>query len=98
MLELGGAPEQPSEIATGETPFEGLRDLLIVVLKGENALRGGVEGREIIGCQCFALKDREVDLDLVEPARVNRQVDQDVVTRLSFLWSRLLPSTCSRTW
>jgi hypothetical protein len=62
---LSGAAEKPSQVAAGEAPFEGLRDLLIVVLKPENALRGRVGGRRIIGCKRFALEDREVDLDLM---------------------------------
>jgi len=35
-----------------------------------------VEGVEVVGCERFALHDREVELDLVEPGGVDRQVDQ----------------------
>ena len=76
---LVGTAEQLSQIATGEAPFEGLRDLLIMLLKSENSLGSRVEGREIIRGERFALEDREVDLDLVEPARMDGQMDQDEI-------------------
>ena len=37
------------------------------------------EAREVVGCQELALDDREIDLDLVEPAGVDRGVDEDKV-------------------
>jgi len=40
-------------------------------LEGKEALLDRFQGREVVGCQNFPLKDREVDLDLVEPAGVD---------------------------
>ncbi|HEV8103844.1 MAG TPA: hypothetical protein VGP69_08930 [Gaiellaceae bacterium] len=59
--------------------FERLRDLLVVSSEVEEALFDGSEVGEVVGLQHLALDDREVDLDLVEPAGVDRQVDEDEV-------------------
>lgn len=59
--------------------FERLRDLLVVSSEVEEALFDGSEVGEVVGLQHLALDDREVDLDLVEPAGVDRQVDEDEI-------------------
>ena len=64
----GDASHQTVEISACEGPFEGGGDLLVVVLEAENALGDFVLGSEVSGRESFALEDREVDLDLVEPA------------------------------
>ena len=48
--------------------------MLVVVLEAENALGDFVLGSEVSGREGFALEDREVDLDLVEPAGVLGQM------------------------
>jgi hypothetical protein len=59
--------------------FERLRDLLVVSSEVEEALFDGSEVGEVVGLQHLAVDDREVDLDLVEPAGVDRQVDEDEI-------------------
>lgn len=73
---VGQAGEEGVEVGAGERPVEGLGDLAVVGLEGSDPRGQGVEVGEVVGGQRFALEDREVDLDLVEPGRVDRQVDQ----------------------
>jgi len=47
-----------------------------VLAEAKQALGERVERVEVIECERFALDDREVALDLVEPGGVDRQVDQ----------------------
>jgi hypothetical protein len=68
--------EQPSEVAAGEGPLKGLGRLGIAHLKPEEAILEGGERREVVWGEDFALDDREVDLDLVEPTGVNRRVHE----------------------
>ncbi len=60
----------------GELPLEGPSCILPVGLEIEEAFGEGVEVGKIVGRENFALDDREVDLDLVEPAGVNWGVDE----------------------
>jgi len=60
-----------------EFPLERFRDRLVMPLEGEEALLDRFQGREVVGCQNFPLKDREVDLDLVEPAGVDGTMNRD---------------------
>ena len=48
---------------------------LIVMLECEDAL----SGREITGREGLALEDRKIDLDLIEPAGMHRQMNEDKV-------------------
>jgi hypothetical protein len=48
----------------------------IAGLEGEQPLGELLQGAEIVGGERLALHDREVELDLVEPGGVDRQVDQ----------------------
>src|SRR5450756_2601349 len=71
------AVEEPGQIGSGELPLERPGEVLVAVLEGEDPgsellERGGVGRGEDL-----ALEDAEVDLDLVEPARVDWQVDRD---------------------
>ena len=63
------------EVAARELPFERAGDLLVVGLEIEQALLESIEIGEVVGREHLALDDREVDLQLVEPARVDRRVD-----------------------
>ena len=68
--------DEPGEVGSSELPFERLGEDLVPVLEGEDPggeliERGGGGRREDL-----ALEDAEVDLDLVEPAGMDRQVDE----------------------
>ena len=69
------------EVGAGELPLERLGDLLVAAAEREELLFERVEVGEVVGGQDFALDDREVDLGLVEPAGVDRGVDEDQVLR-----------------
>ena len=71
--------EEAVEVVAGELPFERLGDPLVVSCEGEQSLLDGGEVAEVVGLQHLALHDREVDLDLVDPACVDRQVDDNEV-------------------
>jgi hypothetical protein len=63
----------------GEAPVERLRDRVVAALElVECAGEGGGVG-EVVGVEQLALDDRVVDLDLVEPAGVYGQVDEDEI-------------------
>jgi len=57
--------------------------LLVEPFEVEEALLELIDIGEVIGIKDLALDDREVDLNLIEPARVDRQVDQPVPMRLT---------------
>ena len=65
-----------SRSCAGEGPLERPGDLAVVVAEGEQPLGERVERVEVVRGKRFALDDREVQLDLVEPGGVDRQVDQ----------------------
>src|SRR6266568_7175809 len=83
--ERGGAAggiesfEEAVEVVAGELPFEWLGDLLVVSSEAEEPLFDCGEVGEVVGLQHLALDDREVDLELVEPAGVDWQVDEDEI-------------------
>ncbi len=56
---------------------EGLGDALVLVLEGHDPTLELGQVVEVVGGERLAREDREVDLDLVEPARVDRQVDEE---------------------
>ena len=78
---LGGAEsaEDLVEVLASELPFEGCGDLLVAASEGEEVLFECVEVGEVVGLECFALEDGEVDLGLVEPGGVDWGVDDDQV-------------------
>src|SRR5919109_2070538 len=71
--ELG---EQRDEIAAREGPLERLRRVDVVLLEAKEPLPNGPERGEVIRREDLALDDGEVDLDLIEPARVDGGVDE----------------------
>ncbi len=71
--------EEAVEVVAGELSFERLGDPLVVSCEAEEPLFEGGEVGVVVGLQHLALDDREVDLDLVEPAGVDGQVDEDEV-------------------
>ena len=74
------AKQELVEVGAGEAPVEGSCDLVVVVFE---LVQGAGEDREVlevVGREQLALDDREGDLDLVQPAGVERQVDQGEVS------------------
>ena len=69
--------DQGVEIGAGELPLEWMSDAFEVALEVRQSLGDRLQAREVVRGQHFALHDREVDLDLVEPARVDRTVDRN---------------------
>src|SRR6266545_5391269 len=76
LLFLVESPEQVVQVGGGEAPVERHRGLLVAVLEAEQPLGHLAKVGEVVGGQDLALHDREVDLDLVQPRGVDRQVDQ----------------------
>jgi hypothetical protein len=73
-MDLG---EQSIEIGPGELPLKGPGDLLVMILESEQPSLYLGEVGEVVGSEHLALDDGEVDLDLVEPGGMHRQVDQN---------------------
>ena len=99
-----GPSEEASQVVARELPFEGASDQLVVVLEAEDTSRDGFARGEVGGREGFALKDREVDLDLIEPAGVLGQMDEGEVgeaasRRSTAAWPRRIvpPSTIQKT-
>ena len=61
----------------GEGPVEGRCRALVMGLKGKQAPLEFLQRREIVGRENLSLNDREIDLDLVEPASVDRCMNED---------------------
>src|SRR5712691_1879198 len=70
------AGEEFVQVGAGEGPLKGSGGLLVVVLEGEQTLLEFGEGGEVIGSKDLALNDGEIDLDLIEPAGMDRGVDE----------------------
>jgi hypothetical protein len=68
--------EKAIEVAASIGPFEGFGRLFVAQLEFKECRFEFIERNEIAGGEQFALDDREVDFDLVEPAGVNRGVDE----------------------
>jgi len=66
---------EAGEVFTSKFPLKGTGHLLIMGLKADQPVANLLKAGEVIGGQDFPLDDREVDLNLVEPTRVNRRVD-----------------------
>jgi hypothetical protein len=69
--------EQLGEVLAGEVPLERLGDFVVAVFEGVErpGELGGV--LEVVGVEQLARDDRVVELDLVEPAGVEGEVDED---------------------
>ena len=46
-------------------------------LKSKQALFEFLQRREVVGSEDLSLNDREIDFDLVEPASVDRRMNED---------------------
>ena len=79
--------------------------VIVVLLEAKQTVLDISERGEVVWGQRFALDDREVDLDLVEPTGVDRAVDQHEIweSRLKASDGRLAAvrgplSTIQKTW
>ena len=64
---------------SSELPLEGFGDLLVISLEAQEAILELLKRLEVIGRQSFALNNGEVDLNLIEPTRMNWAMDKDQV-------------------
>src|SRR2546423_9383410 len=77
---LGGQTcEELDQVAAGELPFEWVSHHLVAGLEGEDSVAEVLERADLGRSENLALEDREVDLDLIQPAGVNRQMDEHEV-------------------
>src|SRR5712691_6348987 len=79
VVVLVEAVEELGEVLAGEAPVERFRDLVVAALELVEGAGEGGGAVEVVGVEQLALDDRVVDLDLVEPAGVDGQVDEDEV-------------------
>lgn len=76
---VGDAGDQRGEVAAREVALDRLGDLVVVALEGVESIDDGLQAREVVGREDFALDDREDDLDLVEPGGLEGQVHEHEV-------------------
>lgn len=67
------------QVTAREGPLELLGGLLIAALECNQVAFEGSEIGEVARCEELALNDGEVDLDLIEPAGMDRRVNQNDV-------------------
>ena len=65
------------QVTAGEGPLEGSGGALIAALEGHQTAFEGSQIGKVARREELALNDGEVDLNLVEPAGMDRRVDQD---------------------
>ena len=51
--------------------------MLVVVLKTKQSVFKGGQRMEIVGSKYFSLNDRKIDFDLIQPAGMNRRMNQN---------------------
>jgi hypothetical protein len=64
--------QQPLKVGPGEAPGKRDRGLLVAALEGEQAVLDLGKIGEVVGGQDLPPADGQVDLDLVQPGRVDR--------------------------
>jgi hypothetical protein len=69
--------QQFRQILARELPFEWPRDCFAIVLKIKQTLGQGPKVCEVIQGLEFALHDRKVDFDLIEPTGMEGRVNKD---------------------
>ncbi len=65
------------EVAANELPLKRSRGRFVMLLEAEETILELGEGTEVVRGEHLALDNGEIDLDLVEPAGVNRSMDRD---------------------
>lgn len=83
-LVFGPSGHEFLQITACELPLEGPCDLLIVLLEADDTGGDFIVGRKVGRGKRFSLEDREVDLDLVDPAGMLGQMDKGEVVQLPF--------------
>ena len=73
---VGQFLKEQGEVVAGELPFEGSGGLLVAALEGGEALFDVGQVDEVVRGEDLALDDGVVDLDLVEPGSVDRQLHE----------------------
>src|SRR5258706_604665 len=69
--------EQCFQVLAAELPLERASGGAVVILEAQQTIFDFSQGPEVIGCEHLALNNREVHLDLVEPAGVHRRMHRD---------------------
>jgi hypothetical protein len=64
------------QVDAGEGTLKGAGGLLVVILEGEQTLLEFSARGEVIGSEDLTLNDGEIDLDLIEPAGMDRGVNE----------------------
>lgn len=72
------------EVITGEFPFEWRSDVFIVLLEAEESILDVLKRAEVVGCECLAFNDGEVNFDLIEPTGVDRSVHGEEIGKGCF--------------
>ena len=70
---------QPCEVVSRESPIEGRGHGLVVLLEAQQSVLDVFDAGKVIGSECFALDDGEVDLNLVKPTGVGGTMDGNQV-------------------
>src|SRR5712692_1938276 len=68
--------KQLGQVAPREGPLEWSGQCFIVTLEGQEPVLNGSQGIEVVRRQDLALDDGEVDLDLIEPTRMDGAVNE----------------------
>ena len=68
--------QQRHEVVSSEGPVERRRDAFEVALELVQTFSDVIEVAEVVRCEDLPLDDGEVDLDLVQPARMNGRVNR----------------------
>ena len=66
---------QPCEVVARESPIEGRGHGLEVLLEAQQSVLDVFDAGKVIGSECFALDDGEVDFNLAEPTGVDGTMD-----------------------
>jgi len=65
------------QIIAGKPPLKRLSYSLVMVLKAKQSVFKGGQRIEIVRSKYFSLNDRKVDFDLIQPAGMNRRMNQN---------------------
>src|SRR6266542_4772286 len=68
--------KQPRQVAPRKGPLEWAGQGFIVALEGQQPVLHGGQGMEVVRCQDLALDNGKVDLNLIEPTRMDGPVHQ----------------------
>jgi len=69
--------EKPAEVGAYDLPFKWFGNGFVVCLKGQDAQFEFSEIGEVVWSEKLSLKDREINLDLVQPTGVNGRIHEN---------------------